>query len=200
VEPRWIRDAWMLWWSEVRLFFFTFARFAKNPRRFGAEWASGELRAMNPFGFLLASWPLLLPIDYGLQRWLGWDRRPSVGFMIEAARAMRPWMFVIPASMLLYGFFRSAESTRRFGTTLGILLYWSVFGVLGWVIGLALCMVVPAGNWLPKLLSMISTIWGGLALSGAHRVHWAWCIPAILACGFASTSSVNSLLDWLKWS
>jgi hypothetical protein len=199
-EPRWLREAFVLWWTETRLFFSTLARLATRPRRFGAEWADGSTRAMNPLGFLLASWPLLLPIDYGLQRLLGWDRRPNVSFMIEAARAMRPYLFVIPMALLLYGFFRAAESTRKLTTTVGILLYWSVLGILGWIAGLLVCFVAPVGSTVPKLTSLCTMAWGALALAGAHRVHWAWCLGGMLGCGAASLMSVNDLLEWLHWS
>jgi hypothetical protein len=30
---------------------------------------------MNPVGFVLASATVLLPVDYGVQRLLGWDTR-----------------------------------------------------------------------------------------------------------------------------
>jgi hypothetical protein len=199
-EPHWTRDALLLWWAEVRLFFSTLARFVTHPHRFGAQWANGEVRAMNPLGFLLSSWPILLPLDYGIQQWAGWDQRPSVGLTVEIARALRPYLFVLPMALLLYGFFRAADSRRRLTTTLGLLLYWSVLAIVGWIVGLLICWATPFGWWVPQTCSAITMIWGALALAGAHEVHWAWCLAAVLGTGAASVLSINDLLDSLHWS
>jgi hypothetical protein len=194
-EPRWLRDVAALWWTEVKLFASTAARFVTAPRRFGADWAVGRMRAMNPLGFLAASWPLLLPLDYGLQRWLGWDRRPNVDFTIEMARAMRPYLMIVPIALLTHAFLRLRGSRRSVTTTLGILLYWMAFVVFAWVVGLVVCFVVPVGGVLPKVATLATAPWGALALSGAHRRRFAFCLASLLVSSIACILAVNAVLD-----
>src|SRR5262245_31166321 len=101
-EPHWLRDAGALWAYELRRFTTTAAAFLRHPNAFGADWTSGRLDVMNPLGFLGVSWPLLLPIDYGLQRLMGWDRRENLSFFIEAARTLRPYLLLVPAALLVH--------------------------------------------------------------------------------------------------
>jgi hypothetical protein len=192
-EQRWVEELVRLTRTEVRLFFTTAAAFLLRPRRFGEDWVAGRLKPMSPAGFLAASWPVLLPLDYGLQRYLGWDRRPDVPLLVDAGRAIRPYLFIIPASVLLYGFFRALRSKRLFQTTLGILFYWMVWFAFVWVFGLLACVATGAGDRLPQVMSILSSLWGGQALAGAHRVHWAACTVALLV----STLGTIEALNWL---
>jgi hypothetical protein len=51
-SPDWIRDAIHQARAELRLFFATALGFARAPKQFAAEWATGQRRALNPLGFL----------------------------------------------------------------------------------------------------------------------------------------------------
>jgi len=153
---------------------------------------------MNPLGFLAASWPLLLPLDYGLQRWLGWDNRTNVSFFIEAARLLRPYLMVIPVGFAMHMIFRVVGSRRRWTTTMGLLLYWMVLFAAVWVLGLLACRAFRVGNWLPKMICMLTLAWGALALAGAHRTRWWWTLLALVGVTAISIFSVNKLLDSLR--
>jgi hypothetical protein len=111
-EPRWANDALRLWIAETRLFWSTAFAFVAHPRRFGEEWSAGRQPAMNPLGFLAICWPILLPIDYGLQRLLGWDSRPDVSFTVAVARAARPYLFLLPTAPLLHWIFAALGSRK----------------------------------------------------------------------------------------
>lgn len=170
-EPRWDRELLALWKQELALFVSTAAGFARHPQRFGAEWAAGRSRAMNPLGYLAASWSILLPIDYGLQA-VGRGGSSDVPLLIELARAVRPYLFVIPMAVLLHLAFRWTSARRRLSTTLGILLYWTTLSIVGWIVGVAANLALHAGSWLPHVTGYATMLWGGLALAGAHRVPW----------------------------
>lgn len=200
--PRWIRDLLRLWLDELRLFGRTALGLVRGPRRFGADWASGRLQAMNPLGFLAASWPLVLPLDYGMQRWLGWDQRPDVGLAIELARAFRPYVIVFPIAALAHLLLRGAGiERRRFSTTLGILLYWITFSTAFWLAGLAVCFAAPrSGSLVPQVFAFVSMIWGALALAGALGVRrWVWCLAVLVGTGLLIIEGLNRLILWVGW-
>ena len=58
-----------------------------------------------PANSFTATWSILLPADYGLQRLLGWDARPNVSFWVELARSLRPYLFVLPATLIAHAVF-----------------------------------------------------------------------------------------------
>lgn len=197
-EPSWAGDAARLWLDETRLFWATAIAFVRHPHRFGEEWTAGRARAMNPLGFLAVCWPILLPIDYGLQRLLGWDRRPDVNFAVDMARAARPYLFLIPTVLMLHVIFRVLGSQRRLLTTLGLLLYWMSLFTFVWVLGVAVCFVIPADSRLPQYISLTSVVWGALALSGAHRVRWWWCLLLLLVTTALALTGMNHLLERIR--
>jgi hypothetical protein len=197
-EPRWIRDAVVAWWDEIRHFFSTAAGFVRSPRRFGSAWADGEGRAMNPLAFLVSSWPILLPIDYGLQRVLRWDVRPEQPLIVELSRAIRPYLFLIPVSILLTAVFRLTGSRRRLTTTLGLLLYWMVFAVLAWIVGLLGCLVTGAGSWLATTSMYLTLPLAALALAGAHRLPWGWCLIVSYPSCVVSFKLIDAVFHWLR--
>lgn len=196
-EPRWVADTLAKWWSDVKLFAATAARLALRPRAFGATWSTGQMRAMNPLGFMAASWPLLLPLDYGLQQLLGWSHRTNVPLIVEVARALRPFLSAIPIAMLLHVLFLFTGSRRRFTTTLGASMYWMALATAGWVVGLVGCLVSGAGHWLPNLTGYLTMIWGALVLAGVHRLHWFWCLVGLAISAPAALIGVNVLLNRL---
>jgi hypothetical protein len=75
-----------IWLSAARLFFGTFASFARGPHRFGAAWASGRMIPINPLLFLAASCPILPPIDYRLQGLLTTNKGPDVRLTAGSGR------------------------------------------------------------------------------------------------------------------
>jgi hypothetical protein len=199
-EPSWARDLARLWWEEIRLFVSTAARFVASPRRFGAEWASGQRRAMNPLAFLAASWPILLPIDYGLQALARHQPQPNHPLIVELVRSIRPYIFAIPLTLILFAIFRLAGSRRHLTTTLGILLYWSVFSILGWIVGVVGNLAFQVGEWLPHVTGYLTTIWGAMALAGAHRIRWGWSLLAFVPSSLLAIRGTSRVLDWLGWS
>lgn len=52
-QVNWL-EAWAPW-QQARLFAITFRNLMLRPRRFGADWASGQLTSSNPLGFYLAA-------------------------------------------------------------------------------------------------------------------------------------------------
>ncbi len=67
-EPTWIRDGLRSAREELRLFFATAIALTLHPVRFGAEWAEGRIRTLNPLGYFITSLalfeaplPLLFP-------------------------------------------------------------------------------------------------------------------------------------------
>jgi hypothetical protein len=197
-EPRWVHELLRAWWREILLFAATAARFACHPRRFGAEWATGRRTAMNPLGFVAASCPILLPLDYGLQA-LGHASRPDVPLALELARSARPYLFVVPMTLLTALLFRMGGSRRRLTTTLGILLYWTVLSIVGWIVGVVLNVGFHLGDVVPHLAGYLTMIWGGLALGGAHQVRWGWALLAFTPSCVLSIVAVSRSLSWLGW-
>jgi hypothetical protein len=195
-DPRWIRELVVAWKNEIVLFAMTAYRFGRAPLRFGREWAGGQARAMNPLVFLASSWPLLLPVDYGLQRLL-WDRgaQGDVPLALEVSRAIRPYLLVLPTSLLIFGVFRLTGSRRRLSTTLGILMYWMVFASAGWIVGLLAALAFHLGKWAPMVAGYLTMIWGAAALSGAYGFHWAWCLLALFPSCLAGFRIINALLE-----
>jgi hypothetical protein len=198
-EPRWVRDLAQLWIDELRLFAVTAFRFAVSPRRFGAAWASGAFRAMNPLAFLAASWPILLPIDYGLQALDGHESRPDLPLATEVARSIKPYLYVVPLTLILFVVFRLAGSRRRLTTTAGILLYWTAFSIVGWIVGVVLNLGFHVSHWLPHVTGYLTSIWGALALAGAHRIRWGWCLLAFVPSCLVAIRGVGRLLTVLGW-
>lgn len=199
-EPPWLREIAALWLKEGRSFGATAWAFIARPRAFGAAWASGRLPAMNPLGFLVASFSLLLPLDYGLQRLAGWDRRAQVAIFVELARLLRPYLLSIPMALIAHGILRALGSRRRFGTTLGVYLYWITWFGTAWVLGMLLCLAFNANDWLPKCCSLLTMIWAALALAGAHRKAWIVCLVVASVATLASIVGVNALLKWRGWT
>jgi len=192
-EPRWVHNALVAWWTEIRSLLVTMWRFISAPRRFGAEWADGKLAAMNPIAVVLGSATVLLPADYGLQRLLGWDRRANVDVWIELARASRPYLFAALTAVVVHIVLRLVGSRRSLTTTVGLMFYAGVFSWLAWCLGLVACYVTGVGSVIPNLASAATTlIWATLALVGAHRVRSWWCAPLMLgACAFVLPMLVN---------
>lgn len=199
-EPRWLGDTLAMWWSDAKLFAATAARLALRPRAFGATWSTSEMRAMNPLGFMAVTWPLLLPLDYGLQQLLGWSRRTNVPLIVDVARAIRPYLSAIPIAVLLHVLFLVTGSRRRFTTTLGASIYWMTLATAGWVVGLVGCVLFGAGQWLPNLTGYLTMIWGALIMSGIHRLHWFWCLVGLAASAPAALIGMNALLNRLGWA
>ena len=194
-EPRWVRNALLAWWTEIRSLLVTMWTFVSSPRRFGSEWADGKLDAMNPLGVVLASATVLLPADYGLQQLLGWDHRANVGFWIEIGRASRPYLFSALTGVVIHAAMRLVGSQRRLSTTIGLLLYATVLSWLFWCLGLVVCYLTGAGDMIPNLGSLISLGWAAAALAGAQRVRLWWCAPVVLgASAFAIPVLINLLL------
>jgi hypothetical protein len=199
-DPRWISDGLHLWLDELRLFASTAWGLLRSPARFTAEWARGERKAMNPFGFLAATWSILFPVDYGLQRLMGWDTRANVSFWVEIARSLRPYLFVLPATLIAHVVFRLIGSRRRISSTLAVFLYATAFSILGWVLGLLACWPTGLGGALPRVTTMLCAMVGAFAFEGLHRVRWWWCVAVMLGSLFAATFGINSLLDLLRLS
>jgi hypothetical protein len=200
VEPTWIRDLLAFWAAEVRLFLHTLGQFVRAPHAFGADWAEGRLRVINPAAFLAATWPLLLPADYGLQHLLGWDHRRNVGLGIEVARALKPYLLVVPASLLIHAALRLGGSRRRLSSTLAMMLYGVALVALGWVIGLGACYLFKAPRAIIFVISGAAAMWTALALAGLHRVRWPLCAALYMAAWFASAHVVNWVLDRARLS
>jgi hypothetical protein len=57
--------------------------------------------------------------------------------------------------------------------------------------------VVPLGSRLAQVTSLTSAVWGALALSGAHRVRWGWCLALLFVVSTLSLLGVNELLQRL---
>jgi len=190
-EPRWIRDGIALWLSEIRLLFVTIWTFISAPRRFGAEWASGKLVAMNPVGVVLASATVLLPADYGLQRLLRWDQRPNISIAIELARASRPYLLSALLGLLIHLALRLLGSRRMLSTTIGILFYVTVWSWAAWCVGLVVCYFAGLGSAVPTLMAGATLLWAALALDGAHRVRWYWCLGLLIVVGFGLIQLIN---------
>jgi hypothetical protein len=194
-EPPWIHDIVALWVREIRAFFATARRFVVSPRRFGDEWSSGEFIAMNPITFVLASATILLPIDYGAQKLLGWDKRPDVNFAIEIARAMRPFFFAILGGCATHVVLRLLGSRRRISTTIGIMIYSTVLAWLLWDVGLLSCFATGEGPRVPGVMALLALAWLALALAGAHRIRWWWCAAIATATAYPLIQLVNLVLD-----
>lgn len=201
-EPRWVHELAALWWHELRLFLATAAALLRDPRGFGRAWADGRLglRVMNPLTFVALSWPVLLPLDYGLPRLMGWDRRTDVAFMVELARALRPYLLLAPMSLLLFACFRLLGSRRRLATTAGLLFYWMVLVSAAWVAGLFGCWITGVRDWLCWLMSALTLPWAAFALAGAHGKPWPLCLAAVLPAAYLAPRLLNPVLEWLGWS
>jgi len=193
-EPRWVRDIFIAWIHELRSFFATAAAFIRAPRRFGAEWSTGELRAMNPVGFVLASATALLPLDYGVQRTLGWDTRPDVNMAIEIARAMRPFAFAILTGIACHVVLKLLRTRGSVAMTVAVFLYSATFAWALWCVGLLICLVTRADNWLPGVIGVLALPWMALALEGVHRIRWWWCLAVTIATGWVAIQVVRGVL------
>ena len=199
-EPTWIRDLFALWATEFRLFLHTLTRFVIAPRAFGDAWAEGRLHVINPAAFLAATWPLLLPADYGLQHLLGWDGRANVSLGTEVARALKPYLLVIPATLLIHGALRLAGTRRRLSSTLAMMLYGVALVALGWVTGLAACFAFGVPRATVFVTSGAAAMWTAFALAGLHRAHWLWCAALYMGAWFTSAAGVNWILDHARLS
>jgi hypothetical protein len=193
-EPRWIRDGLRLWFTEIRLLFVTLWTFVTAPRRFGAEWASGKLVAMNPVGVVLASATVLLPADYGLQRVLGWDRRPNVSVWIELARASRPYLFAALTGLVVHLVLRALGSRRLLSTTVGLLFYGIVLSWVLWCVGLVVCYFTGAGSAVPNILTFLTLGWVAVAFDGAHGIRWWWCACVLAVIGYGLIFGINAVM------
>jgi hypothetical protein len=149
---------------------------------------------MNPVGFVLAAATVLLPIDYGVQRTLGWDMRPDVNMAIEIARAMRPFAFAIFAGIACHLVLMLLRTRRSVTLTVGIFLYSATFAWALWCVALLICLGTGADRWLPDVIGIIALPWMALALEGVHRIRWWWCMAVIVATGFIAIQAVNGAL------
>jgi hypothetical protein len=116
--PNWIREAWTLFWEEVRSFVRTGVGFLRRPGRFSADWVAGRQRALNPLGFVATS----LAVS-GLIRAVFPHRGGGDSLATEIALATLPYVYYALLGVLAHPFLRLGGSRRGISATLAISLF-----------------------------------------------------------------------------
>ena len=120
--PDWIRDGLRQFTDEVRLFVVTLWAMTVRPARFARQWASGELRALNPLGFLATSLAVAAPATVVFMYLVHKDARPS-SIWRDALGALTPFGYYLALGMLQHAVLRLSGSRRRLRDSCAMALY-----------------------------------------------------------------------------
>jgi hypothetical protein len=188
-DPAWPTEAWRAFANEQRLYLSTAVAFTRDPRRFGAEWADGRLRALNPIGFALTGLGITGAWQVAVVRLLD-AAPPNAPLWTELIKPAVPFLFPAVMSVLVHLIAKLLGSRRPLRSTVGIALFASgpmtgamvIFaplvalgvkhpGSVAW--GLA----TMCGSFSMAMMYVVLT---ARALAGLHDIKARWAALALL--------------------
>ena len=139
-SPDWVRDGLSQFRAELVLFVRTLWSFTRHPRSFTRAWLVGELRALNPFGYLLTSIGAVGAVQV-LASALGAKVDEDGSLWKQVARAALPPLYFLGLGLATHLVLWLVGSRRaRLRDTAAVALYASGPAYLGYAI---LLVVVP---------------------------------------------------------
>ena len=205
-DPPWIADAVRTALAELRFFAQTTLAFLRSPRRFGAGWGAGELRALNPAAFALNAvsfngvWHILVVKAMSV------ELKSEPPLWAQAVKATLPFVFGALFSVLGHAAVRLAGSRRPYRSSLALSLFTSGPMTL---IGAPLMPILALSYREPKTMTAgllaasaglcMMGVYIGLAsaaMSGLHGVKKRWPAAGYVV-GYVSIALLFARLQ--KW-
>jgi len=206
-DPPWVADGVRAALAELRFFAQTLLAYVKSPRRFGAEWGAGTLRALNPAAFALNAvsfngvWHILVVKAMSV------ELKAEPPLWAQALKATLPFVFGALFSILGHAAVRLAGSRRPYRNSLALSLFTSGPMLL---FGAPLVPILAQTYRDPKTLAsglMVAAAAPAMmglyigftasAMSGLHGVKKRWPATGYFL-GFAFNAVVFSFLQ--RWN
>jgi hypothetical protein len=180
-ETRWLRDSLRATQDELALFAITAAAVTARPAQFGATWARGERRALNPLAFM-ATAAALVTVTVTLASRLAPLGRPSSSLWGEALDSLGPYVYYVALGLVCHPVLRLWGSRHALAGSVAISLY--AGGGPG-----TLATLVDLGLYL-----FIQRHFGKVSFSGPELLS-----PAVLSVGlFAMVVRVGSFVAFAR--
>jgi hypothetical protein len=121
-DPPWPREAYLALAHELRGWVQALIAVTRAPRRFGANWADGVTRPLNPLAYALNGLALSGPVKAIIVRLvgIGTDELP---LWADVVKPLIPWAYNLLMVLPIHAGLRMLGSRRRLRTTVGAHFY-----------------------------------------------------------------------------